>query len=67
MIPIFKTLDAYTAAVIVPPSLVISQATTNGTIVSWPNPSMGFILQKSAGMAPASWMNSSTTPGVVSG
>jgi hypothetical protein len=62
-----KTLDACTAAVIVPPALVLYPAGTNGVLVSWPNPSTGFILQESADLAPGSWTNSSANPVIVGG
>jgi hypothetical protein len=55
------TLEAYTAAVIVPPFMSLSRAGGNLT-VSWPNPSTGFILQESPVPNPGHWTNSTATP-----
>ena len=61
------TLDAYTAAVIVPPLLTISPTNADGVVLSWPNPSTGFVLQESPGVGPASWTNSAVTPEITAG
>ena len=61
------TLDAYTAAVIVPPPLSIRPTNTDRVVVSWPNPSTGFVLQESPSAWPASWTSNSATPAVAGG
>ena len=59
------TLDACTAAVIVPPPLALTYTTTNHLVVSWPNPSTGFYLQECSLVSPANWSSNSATPVVV--
>jgi hypothetical protein len=59
------TLDACTAAVIVPPPLALTHTTPNHLVVSWPNPSTGFYLQESSVVSPANWSSNSATPVVV--
>lgn len=61
------TLEAYTAPVIVPPLLTIAPTITNSLILSWPNPSAGFVLQQSSGMTLVDWTNSFLTPNVFAG
>ena len=61
------TLEAYTAAVIVPPVLTIAGTSTNSLVVSWPNPSLGFVLQESFGVTPANWSNSPAIPSIIGG
>ena len=52
------TLDAYTAAVIVPPELAVVRTATNTVLVSWPAPSSDFVLQESPLLTPPVWTNS---------
>ncbi|HSU56993.1 MAG TPA: sialidase family protein [Candidatus Dormibacteraeota bacterium] len=59
------TLEAYAAAVIVPPFLAITTTTTNMLVLSWPNPSTGFYLQESPTVSPANWSSNSATPVVL--
>jgi len=60
------TLDTYTAAVIVAPSLAIMQTPTN-TLLAWPNPSTGFSLQETPDLNPANWTDSTGSPRLFGG
>ena len=60
------TLDVYTSAVIVAPQLNLTRTQTN-SLLAWPNPSTGFLLQESPGLNPASWTNSASVPVIVDG
>jgi hypothetical protein len=55
------TLEAFTAPVVVPPRLSFISSTPNNVILSWPNPSTGFILQEKGAITAAAWSNSSLT------
>ncbi|HLZ53127.1 MAG TPA: hypothetical protein VKS19_01495, partial [Verrucomicrobiae bacterium] len=48
------------------PFLTLAQDGTN-LIVSWPNPSTGFVLQESPGLSPAHWTNHPAVPQIVAG
>jgi hypothetical protein len=61
------TLDAYTAGVIVPSLLTIRPTNSDSVVLSWPNPSSGFVLQESPGVEPVSWTNSPAPPQVAAG
>lgn len=60
------TLDACTAAVVVPPALNIAVG-PGSLLLYWPNPSTGFVLQETSSLNPVRWTDSAVLPNVVGG
>lgn len=49
------------------PLLTVFRTSTNTVVISWPDPSTGFVLQQNGDLKPVDWGNVSATPNVVNG
>lgn len=49
------------------PFLTVFRTSTNTVVISWPDPSTGFVLQQNGDLKPTNWGNVSATPNVVNG
>ena len=44
------------------PRLTITLTSTNTVLISWPSPSIGFVLQQNSNLASTNWVNAPQTP-----
>jgi hypothetical protein len=64
-VPAFSGSTTNLAAMLLPPRLTVALASTNTVVLSWPNPTPGFVLQQNATFSAAHWTTVTNPPVVV--
>jgi hypothetical protein len=50
---------------LLPPRLVVAVTPTNTVVLSWPNPTPGFVLQQNTTLGATNWTSVTNSPAVV--
>jgi hypothetical protein len=64
-IPPFSGTTTNLAAMLLPPRLAVRLTPTNTVVLTWPNPTPGFVLQQNAAVDAANWDPATNPPAVV--
>ena len=65
MVPAFSGTSTSLAAMLLPPRLAVRLTPTNTVVLSWPNPTPGFVLQENAALGKTNWATVTNQPVVV--
>jgi hypothetical protein len=64
-VPAFSGGTTNLAAMLLPPSLAVALTPTNTIVLSWPNPTPGYVLEQTTALGAANWTTVTNSPEVV--